>query len=72
MNIRKLVRLRRFWFVIAILTYTLVGFFVVPRIIRQQALAQIELSLGRIAVIESVRVNPYRLSMSVSGFSLPD
>ena len=70
MNIKRLLRLKRTWLLFAVVLYTVAGFFVAPRIIRNQALSQIQLNLGRDAEIEKVRLNPYTLSMAVEGFVL--
>jgi hypothetical protein len=72
MNIKRLLRLKRTWLLFALVLYTVAGFFVAPRIIRNQALSQIQLNLGRDAEIEKVRLNPYTLSMAVEGFALRD
>jgi hypothetical protein len=54
------------------LGYTFVGFFVVPVVVKRQIESRSEELLGRRASIDRVRCNPYTLSLTLEGFSLPD
>jgi hypothetical protein len=65
-------RRKRFWALLAVLLYTLSGFFLAPALVRHYAVQNIEASTGRDANIDRVRVNPYVLSMEVHGFGLDD
>ncbi len=65
-------RRKRFWFVVVVALYTLVGFFVVPLIVKNSVLDLIQEDLGRTAHIEAVEFNPYLLSLGVHGFEMND
>ena len=65
-------RRKRFWAWVAVLLYTLGGFFLVPVLVEHFTVKAIHDSTGRDATIADVRVNPYVLSMEVSGFELKD
>jgi hypothetical protein len=56
----------------AVVVYALVGFFVVPWIVRGQIEKRSLEMLGRQATVERVRCNPFTLSLTIEGFSLPD
>jgi hypothetical protein len=59
--------------VVAILVvYTVVGFFVVPPIVKSVVIDLVDERLGREATIEQVKSNPCTLSLTVRGFKLPD
>jgi hypothetical protein len=47
--------------------YTLLGFFLVPRIIRSQIVTGARESLGREAQVQDVRFNPFTLAATVHG-----
>ncbi len=57
---------------IALALYTLVGFFAVPAIIKWQMVKQLPKSTHRSARVESVRVNPYALSLGIRGLALTE
>ena len=65
---RKLLR----WVVGLLLAYAIVGFLIVPPIIRVVAVKQLRQLLGREVSIEKVRVNPFALSGSICGFLVKD
>ncbi|MBS0662577.1 MAG: DUF748 domain-containing protein [Verrucomicrobia bacterium] len=70
MNFSPRVR-RRFIVVLsAILVFTVVGFFVLPPIIRSQAEKRLSGLLGRQVTIGKVRLNPYALSVTVENFDI--
>ena len=52
--------------------YALVGFFVVPWIVKGQIEQRSLQILKRQATVEKVRCNPFSLSLTIEGFSLPD
>jgi hypothetical protein len=65
-------RLRR-WLIIAAVClglFTLVGFFVLPPIIKAQAEKRLTAELGRTVTIGKVRVNPYALSLTLENFDI--
>ena len=55
-----------------VVVYTITGFFIVPAIIKSQMLKRIPALTHREASIESVKVNPYALSLTLNNFSLKD
>ncbi|TJY62960.1 DUF748 domain-containing protein [Sinimarinibacterium sp. CAU 1509] len=65
-------RHKRFWLLVAVLAYTLAGFFLVPWIAQRQIVAAIEKNLGRPAQVEQVRFNPYALSAEVRGLRVSE
>ena len=58
--------------VIAFVVYTIVGFFVVPTIIKSQMLKRLPALTKRQAAVEQVKFNPYALSLTIRGFSLKE
>ena len=65
---RKLV----YWAVGLVLVYTIVGFFVLPPIIRSVAEKRLSQELGRAVTIEKVKINPYALSTTIRGLLIKD
>ncbi len=61
-----------FWAIGLVLAYTLVGFLVLPPIVRAVAVKQLGQQLGREVSIQSVRLNPYVLSATVRGLLIKD
>ena len=57
---------------IALLVYTVLGFLVIPLIVRSIAVSQLRKLLDREVVIEKVRLNPYSFAAEVDGFSVKD
>lgn len=57
---------------IALVIYTVVGFFVVPAVIKSQMLKRLPALTKRQAAVEQVRFNPYVLSLTIRGFSLKE
>ena len=58
----------RRWMIIAAIAgflFTVVGFFVLPPIIKSQAETRLSALLGRKVTIGKVRLNPYALSVTV-------
>ncbi len=58
--------------VTAFVIYTVVGFFIVPMIVESVIEKQSMSILKRQATVETVRCNPFTLSLTIEGFSLPD
>ncbi|MEE8340036.1 MAG: DUF748 domain-containing protein [Xanthomonadales bacterium] len=65
-------RRKRFWAVVAVLLYTLLGFFVVPLVVKNSILNLIQDDFARSAKIKKVEFNPYVLSLRMQGFELDD
>ena len=57
---------------IVVALYTIVGFFVLPAIIKSQMLKRLPALTHREAAVDQVLVNPYALSLTVRGFSLKE
>jgi uncharacterized protein involved in outer membrane biogenesis len=62
----------RFWILMAVVLYTLSGFFLAPWLVREQIIRFSDERLSRSAHVENVRVNPYQLSLEITGFGLDD
>src|ERR1700743_2079295 len=60
--------IKRIAIVLAI--YTIVGFFIVPAIIKWQMLKRLPALTKRQATVEQVKFNPYAMSLTIRGFSL--
>ena len=63
---------RLLWVVGVLLVYTLVGFFLLPRIIRWQMVKRLPGITKRQAAVRQVRVNPWALSLTVRGLALTE
>lgn len=63
---------RGLWVAVILVVYTVVGFFVLPPIIRSQLVKQLEAATQRPAVVRQVRVNPFALSLTVRGLGLTE
>ncbi len=64
-------RRKRFWALMALVLYTLLGFFVAPRIIERSASATLA-GVERTLSLRQVKVNPFVLSMEIAGADLRD
>lgn len=53
-----------------VLLYTLVGFLVLPPIVRSQLEKRLSTELGRRVTVEKVRLNPFTLSATLEGFAI--
>lgn len=58
--------------VLGFLAYTIIGFMIVPRVIKSQIEKQSLTVLGRQARVDRVLCNPFTLSLTLEGFSIPD
>ena len=65
-------RRKRFWVMIVVVVYTLLGFFAAPMIIRNNLTTLLQDDLGRPINIEKIEVNPYYLSLRIQGFEVND
>ena len=57
---------------IAVFLYTVIGFFVVPAVVKAQMLKRLPALTKRQVGIERVKFNPYVLSLTIDGFSLKE
>ena len=60
------------WLFIAVVCYTLIGFIVLPLVIRSVATRRLARELNREVVIKSVRLNPYAFSCAINGLAIKD
>ena len=60
------------WAAAILLLYTITGFFIVPAIIKSQMFKRLPAITHREAAIQSVRFNPFALSLTLRGFSLKE
>jgi len=65
-------RRKRCWAIIALLFYTLLGFFAVSAIIKTKLVDLVEEDLGRSAHIQAILFNPYELSLRIQKFEMRD
>ena len=65
-------RRKRFWLIISVGLYSLLGFFVVPAVLQNQIVSQVDQQLNRSASVEKISFNPYALSLNIHGFNLAD
>ena len=66
---------RRKWcrnLVIALALYTILGFFVLPAVIKSQMLKRLPALTHRQATVAQVKFNPYALSFTIRGFALKE
>ncbi len=62
----------RFWLLVLIILYTLLGFFALPWIIQYLAVNFAEKDFGRELRIEMVQANPFTLTLQIDGVELDD
>lgn len=62
----------RLWALVALLSYTLLGFLALPWIMREQAPKLARELLGVELAIEKIRFNPYLFRLTIEGLSLED
>lgn len=73
MNISRKLGRRLFWWVVGILLfYTIVGFFVVPPLVRSVAQKRLSQQLGREVTIQQVKVNPFAFSATIRGLLIKE
>lgn len=65
-------RKRLKWAAGLLLTYTIVGFLILPFVIRLVAIQQLAKELHREVSIEKVRLNPYAMSIAIRGLKIKD
>jgi uncharacterized protein involved in outer membrane biogenesis len=71
---RKRSRVRKLllWSAVVLLLYAIVGFFVVPPILKSVLSRQLSEKLHREATIQKIHMNPFTLTVDVQGFLLKD
>jgi len=69
---RRLLRDFRFWIVLVVALYSLIGFVVVPLVAKRQIVNQVRTRLGCEASVGSVRFNPYTFNAAIRKFALRD
>ena len=52
--------------------YAVFGYAIVPRIVASQLVAQVESLTGRVATVEHVAFDPFRMRLELEGVALPD
>src|SRR5881409_3790998 len=57
---------------IALLIYTIVGFFIVPALVKSQLLKRLPALTHRQAAVQQMKMNPYALSLTIRGLSLTE
>jgi hypothetical protein len=65
-------RRKRFWAIVAILIYSLSGYYLAPILVEKSIINAARDDLGREAVIRKTRVNPYLLTLRIQGFEIKD
>ena len=61
-----------FWALFLISLYAVIGFLVLPGIIKNTVIEQVELNLGWQASVESVELNPFTLTLTINNFEVTD
>jgi len=60
------------WIFLALLVYTITGFFILPAILRSQLVKRLPGITHRQAAVRKVKLNPYALSLAIQGLSLTE
>lgn len=60
------------WFAIALVSYAIIGFLILPPIIRWQLRKQLPALTHRQAEVKQVRLNPFALSLTIRGLALTE
>ena len=60
------------WFLGLLLFYTIVGFLVLPPIVRRVSVKQLSQQLDREVTIEKIKINPFALSTTIRGLLIKD
>ncbi len=59
-----------FWSAVALVLYSLCGFFLLPALVKYTLVNKIPVTLNRPVAIDKIRINPYTLTFHVEGFEL--
>lgn len=65
-------RRKRFWLLVFLVLYTVVGFFLLPWIAKREVVALLEAQLGLPVSLTQVRTNPWALTVEAEGFAIND
>ena len=60
------------WGAVSLVLYAVIGFFILPLIVRAVAIKQIAAQLDRQVAIHQVRINPFVLSATIRGLLIKD
>jgi len=60
------------WVLLFILLFTVVGFFVIPPIVKSVLLKKLSENLHRNVTIQKLTINPFMLSMKINGFEIKE
>jgi uncharacterized protein involved in outer membrane biogenesis len=60
------------WIAIGLLVYSIIGFFIVPAIVKSQLLKRLPALTHRQVGVKQVRINPFALSLTIRGLSLTE
>ena len=73
-KIKSMPRLKKIikWISLSLLLFTIVGFFVLPPILKSVLVKKLSEGLHREVTLQSIRVNPYMLSVDIKGFAVKD
>ncbi|MDR4508023.1 MAG: DUF748 domain-containing protein [Candidatus Brocadiaceae bacterium] len=61
-----------FWAIIFFSSYTIIGFFILPPIIKSVFQKKLTAALNRTVTIKNIKLNPYALSLTVNEFSVSE
>ncbi|MDB6126915.1 MAG: hypothetical protein JWM35_811, partial [Verrucomicrobia bacterium] len=70
MNVSTRVRRWIFAAAVCLVLFTVIGFFVLPPIVKAQAVKRLAAELGRTVTLGKVRMNPYALSITLEDFDI--
>ena len=62
----------RFWLLVLIIAYTVLGFLILPWLIQYLAVSTVEEDFGRDLRVEAIHINPYTLTLQIDGLALED
>ena len=60
------------WFAVALAAFAVIGFLILPPIVKSVLVKQLSEKLHRPVEIRTIRINPFALSVRVDGFSMKD
>lgn len=69
---KKIYQYKRFWLILLILAYLIVGFFYLPKIIKNQIQTQMQTQLAMETAVDTVRFNPLTFTTSLEMLSITD
>ena len=60
------------YFLLAISVFAVVGFFLLPPVVKSLAIEQVSKALHRPVAVRAIRINPFALTLDVEGFSIKE